>query len=722
MSERTTSDRRESLRGSLDGIFPLHVQRRFIVVVSLTAAAALLIGFIYASIQSDVDLVRKIAFVFGLVAFLSASLVIRLTQSVQWAAAILVVAGIWITLIPAYYEGGVESPYSMWFLVVPLLSGLMLGSRIAYLAGTIGVLAITSLGVFATSLPEPQGGPESTAMQTLNLVLGIIFCSAMGAIVSRLMARSSQELTVSRNTEIQRNQALRDINELFEGSVELASDAIIMAGSEGVIDVFNPAAEAMYGVPATEAIGRKVVDLLVPERLADDHLAGFRRFLDTGVANVMGLKLETFSVRPDGTEFPIELTVQEISGTKESRFIAYIRDLSERNKLRAEVAQKEKQIGLKRRLEAIGTLSGGVAHDFNNLLMAINGHTELLLLRNDLPDEAQSGLQEIARAGDQATSITKQLLTFSRSERLDTQHVNLTRMITALVDMVGRVLPDSIRLEVQLEEESWLVRSEGTRLEQAILNLLLNAADAMPEGGTVELRSRNISVDAAMAASIRDLDVGDYGCVEVSDEGTGMDPETMEHVFDPFFTTKSAGEGTGLGLSTTYGIVQQSGGAIHIESKPGVGSVFRVYLPRATDVEAYYTEPDQQSEARLGGDRTILVVEDNKAVRALIVRNLASHGYHVLEAEDGLRGYELALRHSTGIDLVITDVVMPELGGAEMVRRLRLSLPDLRVIYVSGHSQDHLDPKDVTGIRTEFLHKPFSLDTLAETIKRLLSS
>ncbi|MEE2662537.1 MAG: ATP-binding protein [Myxococcota bacterium] len=721
MSEPTTSHRDRKFGESLDGIFRPEVQRLFIHVVSLAAAAALLVGFAYSSIRSDVDLVRQIAFVIGVVAFLLSSLIVRLTQSAQWAAAILVVTGMGLTLIPAYYEGGVGSPYSLWFLVIPLLGGLMLGPRIAYLAGTTGVIAIAGLSFFADILPEPQGGPESTAMQTLNLVLAVVFCSAMGAIVSRLMTRSSLELTAARNAEIEKNQALAEINEQFEGSVNLASDAIIMAGKGGIIDVFNPAAEAMYGLRAEEAIGQKVAGLLIPERLVDDHLEGFKRFLETGVSNIIGLKLETSSLRPDGSEFPIELTVQEISGKKTSRFIAYIRDLTERNRLRSELDQKEQQIGLKRRLEAIGTLSGGIAHDFNNLLMAINGHTELLLLRDDLPRDALDGLREIARAGNQASSITKQLLAFSRSERLNTEHVNLTRMISALVDMVGRVLPDSVRLEVQLEEESWLVRSEGTRLEQAILNLILNAADAMPDGGRVQLRSRNVTVDSETAANIRELEVGDYGCVEVSDEGTGMDSETMEHAFDPFFTTKPTGEGTGLGLSTTYGIVQQSGGAIQIESKLGVGSTFRVYLPRATDIEEYYTEPDRETESPSGEDETVLVVEDNLAVRKLIVRNLASHGYHVIEASDGLRGYELALRHSSGIDLVVTDVVMPELGGAEMVRRLRLSLPDLRVIYVSGHSEDQLDSKDITGNRTEFLHKPFGLDTLAATVKRLLS-
>jgi PAS domain S-box-containing protein len=703
----------------LDGIFRPEIQRRFIHVVAWVATLSLCVGYSYSSYRTEIDLVRQLTFLGGLASFVLSSVVVRLTQSAKSGAGILVIAGIGITLVPAYYDGGVSSPYAVWFLIVPLVGGLMLGSRIAYLAGSAGVVAILGLGVFAARLPAPAEGLVSTAMLTLNLVLAIVFSSAVGAIVSRLMTRSSRDLMNSRNAEIERNIALKESNERFKGSLDLATDAIVIINDSNTIEVFNPAAEAMYEIAAERAIGQNIQDLLIPARLRNAQESGFRRFRETGSPVVLGVKLETFSLRADGSEFPIELTVQQLSGG-ESQFIAYIRDLSERKRLLDELAQKEKQIGLKRRLEAIGRLSGGVAHDFNNLLMAINGYTEMLLLREDLPQEARAGLQEIAHAGDRASSITRQLLAFSRRDQLETERIQLTQMVSSLTDMFEKVLPASTELAYELDENLWLVESDAARLEQAVLNLILNAADAMPEGGKIILRSRNLQVDKASASAFKELDPGDYACLEVIDHGTGMDPETLEHIFDPFFTTKPLGEGTGLGLSTAYGIVSQSGGIIAVESTPGTGSTFRILLPRRSEVENNSPEPRERTGVAMGQDETILVVEDEVSVRNLVVRTLASQGYRVLEADNGEMGYELALRHSEEIDLVLTDVVMPKLGGAAMVRRLRVSIPDLRVIYVSGHSEDELDIMDIADPRTEFLYKPFNLEVLSSAVQRLL--
>ncbi|HIL81307.1 MAG TPA: PAS domain S-box protein [Myxococcales bacterium] len=706
----------------LAGIFNPIAQRRFIQIIAYSATVSLCVGYFYSATQVDLDLTRRVAFGFGLAGFLAAAILTRLTGSAQWGAAILVVVGIGITLLPAYYEGGLRSPYAVWFLVVPVLGGLLLGPRIAYLAGSAGIAAMLLLALVSEDLPQPESGQDNTAMLALNMVLAIALCTAIGSIVSRMMTRSAFELTESRNAEIEKNQALLLVNDKFKGSVNLSAEAIVMVDQGNIITVFNPAAEAMYGHSAETAIGHTMPELLIPPRLQPDHLSGFNRYAETGMANVLGIKLETFSIHADGTEFPIRLMVQEISGGEEPQFIAYIRDLTERNKLREEIAQKEKQIGLKRRLEAIGRLSGGVAHDFNNLLMAINGYAELLLLREDLPEEARAGLTEISRAGDKANSITKQLLAFSRRDSLSTENINPAAMVASLVDMVSKVLPDSIRLDLKKEGSSWFVRSEPARLEQAVLNLILNAADAMPDGGKVYLRIRDLVVDKDTAATIKDLNPGEYSCIEVNDDGVGMDAETLEHIFDPFFTTKATGEGTGLGLSTTYGIVHQSGGAIGVESLPGVGSTFTIHLPRAAEVEGYYTEPGIAKTSGWEVNETVLVVEDEQSVRNLVVRTLSNQGYSVIEANDGVRGYELALRHAAEIDLIITDVVMPKLGGAEMVRRLRISIPDLKVVFVSGHSEDELDASDISAPGTAFLYKPFNLEALSSTVRGLLEA
>ena len=722
MSETMHPDRSGPNEEGLAGIFNRVSQRRFVQIVGYSATVSLCVGYLFSATQVDLDLTRRVAFGFALVGFLASVAVTRLTGSAQWGAGILVVVGMGITLIPAYYEGGLRSPYAVWFLVVPVLGGLLLGPRIAYLAGGAGIAAMLLLALVADDLPVPESGQDNTAMLALNLILAISLCTAIGAIVSRMMTRSAFELTESRNAEIEKNQALLLTNEKFKGSMNLSAEAIVMVDEKNTITIFNPAAEAMYGHSAEKAIGQPMPELLIPPRLQAEHSVGFLRYAETGMANVLGIELETFSMHADGTEFPIRLMVQEISGGQEPQFIAYIRDLTERNKLREELAQKEKQIGLKRRLEAIGRLSGGVAHDFNNLLMAINGYAELLLLREDLPEEARVSLTEIARAGDRANSITKQLLAFSRRDSVSTENINPAAMVASLVDMLAKVLPDSIKLQIEQEESPWFVRSEPAQLEQAVLNLILNAADAMPDGGKVCLRIRDRVVDENAAATIQDLNPGEYSCLQVADDGIGMDAETLEHIFDPFFTTKATGEGTGLGLSTTYGIVHQSGGAIGVESLPGVGSTFTIYLPRASEIEEYFTEPEIAKSSNWEVNETVLVVEDEQSVRNLVVRTLANQGYSVIEAEDGLRGYELALRHAGEIDLIITDDVMPKLGGAEMVRRLRISIPDLKVIYVSGHSEDELDASDIAAPGTAFLYKPFNLQTLSSAVRELLQA
>ncbi|MDG2049816.1 MAG: ATP-binding protein, partial [Myxococcota bacterium] len=489
-----------------------------------------------------------------------------------------------------------------------------------------------------------------------------------------------------------------------------------------VIEMFNPAAEEMYKIPSADAVGRKLQDVIIPERFARDHVAGLENFIETGEGMIMGVKIETYSMRNDGSEFPVELTVQRLPDEESLRFIGYIRDLTERNRLREELGRQEKQVNLNRRLEAVGRLSGGVAHDFNNLLMAINGHADLLLFRDDVSDEIRSGLKEIAHAGDRAASITKQLLSFSRRDRLDSRNIQLNKVISLLNEMIRNILPTSIEIALELSDELWMVYTDEARLEQAILNLILNAADAQANGGEISIRTYNVEIDAAGAAGNKELTTGSYACVEVSDMGTGMDSHTMERIFDPFFTTKTLGEGTGLGLSTAHAIVRRSSGTILVESEEGAGSTFKILLPRAEETEVYYTEPKVPVRQKGGASGTILVVEDMDSVRRLVVRTLSQQGYRVLEAYDGERGYDLAIRHADEIDLIVTDVIMPRLGGVGMVARLRVSVPQLKVVYVSGHSQDQLDVTDVSDPRTEFLYKPFSLETLITVVERLLAS
>ncbi len=291
-------------------------------------------------------------------------------------------------------------------------------------------------------------------------------------------------------------------------------------------------------------------------------------------------------------------------------------------------------------------------------------------------------------------------------------------MIDNLVGMLNRILPDTIALETELETGLWLVRSERVRLDQALMNLILNAVYAMPDGGVISLTAGNVVLEAAEALKIGDLDPGDYCRIRVRDEGTGMDSETMRHVFEPYYTSKPAGEGSGLGLFVTYGIVEASGGAITVMSQPGVGSTFTIYLPRS-DVRRTVAQASSSSGSNKQGDNeTILVVEDEAAIRKLQVEALLRAGYQVVEAADGERGYELALAHAGEIQLIISDLNMPKLTGEAMMRRLRLAGQNVKVIFVSGNAQDMIEIENEDTER--LIHKPFSLKVLTDTVRDLL--
>ena len=350
--------------------------------------------------------------------------------------------------------------------------------------------------------------------------------------------------------------------------------------------------------------------------------------------------------------------------------------------------------------------------------MVIRGYTEMLIERTDLGTDIRQQLGEIEHAGNRATEITQQLLTFSRLDSVLSEHVDIPEVVAKLVDLLARVLPDAINLKTKVEPSLWLVQSENAQLEQALMNLILNAVDAMPKGGTILLTADNVSLDEDQAMNIDGLYAGDYGYIELADEGIGMDEETMEHIFDPFYTSKAIGEGTGLGLSTAYGIVQKSGGNISVTSQPGVGTTFKIYLPRSLIMEAPSSSPTDSLSDRTGNHETILVVEDDASVRKLVVRSLLKAGYRIIEAEDGEHGYELAVQNSKEIKLVLTDLNMPRLGGEMMIRRLQLTGHNFKVIYLSGQPAHEIAVE--ISDQSMVINKPFNLNRLAAAVEELL--
>ena len=391
-----------------------------------------------------------------------------------------------------------------------------------------------------------------------------------------------------------------------------------------------------------------------------------------------------------------------------------------RNALRKNEAQKqelEAQLRQSQKMEALGRLAGGVAHDFNNLLTVIKGHNELMLDRMTPSDPGLMSGQQIRKAADRAATLTRQMLAFSRRQALQPKVLDVNALVEDIGKLLKRLIPEDIEVVFRTEESLGRVKADASQLEQVLLNLTVNARDAMPHGGKLTIETQNVTVSAELAQTRPSMEPGDYVKLAVIDSGTGMDAETKAHIFEPFFTTKEPGKGTGLGLATVYGVVKQTGGFICVDSEPGAGSKFEVYLPRVNEkLEA--DVPTQNSAVRKTALRTVLLVEDEAEVRALAREFLTWAGYRVLSAEDGERALQIALREST-IDILVTDVVMPRMRGPELAKRLKRLKPALKVVYVSGY----LEPDETDGDFLKeafFLNKPFSREMLVNQIAEAL--
>jgi CheY-like chemotaxis protein len=372
-------------------------------------------------------------------------------------------------------------------------------------------------------------------------------------------------------------------------------------------------------------------------------------------------------------------------------------------------------------MEAVGRLAGGVAHDFNNLLTVIASGTELLL--QSLRDPAEREYAEMIRqAGERGAGLTRQLLAFSRRQVLRPEVLDLNALLTDLQRLLRRLIGEDIEQVTDLSPEAGRVRADRTQLEQVVMNLAVNARDAMPQGGRLTLRTHNANVSDQTTPLPRArgwVPPGDYTVLEVRDTGLGMTEEVKAHLFEPFFTTKEQGKGTGLGLATVYGVVRQTGGHIVVESEPGQGTAFRIYLPR-TDLPTASAAPAREAGALQARQETVLLVEDEEAVRAMVRRILQAKGYTVLEACDGEEALQVSTRFAGGIDLMLTDVVMPRTDGLQLAGRLRELRPATRVLYMSGYPDDALVRQAVTASGKAFLQKPFSPGALAERVREVL--
>ncbi|HEX6026931.1 MAG TPA: ATP-binding protein [Solirubrobacter sp.] len=465
----------------------------------------------------------------------------------------------------------------------------------------------------------------------------------------------------------------------------------------------NDAAVRHYGYSREEFLQMTIKDIRPPEDVPR---------LMADVADPGSPRAGTWRhMRKEGSLIDVEITAGRIAYEGRRAALVVAHDVSERKRLESRLAEAEK-------MEAIGRLAGGVAHDFNNLLTVITGYAEILLARDGESEE----LGEIARAANQAAALTRQLLAFSRRQVLHPKILDLNEIVAGMETMLHRIIGDDVSVGIKLAPNLAPVEADRAQIERVILNLAANARDAMPDGGALTIETANVDVDAEQVASHGDDGItGPHVLLAVSDTGHGMDEEVAKHLFEPFFTTKGAGTGTGLGLATVFGVVKQSGGGIYVYSEPGRGTTFKIYLPAATAPAAQsetVAEPEPQ-----GGTETIMVVEDDDGVRELVRLMLEANGYEVLAVQDAEEAARVCTERPSGVDLLLTDVMMPEVNGRALAERLGALSPSMRILFMSGYSDEAVHRHGLLGDRSAaFLEKPFTERTLARKVREVLDS
>jgi PAS domain S-box-containing protein len=502
---------------------------------------------------------------------------------------------------------------------------------------------------------------------------------------------------------------LSDLKSYTDNILNSLANGIVTLDLEGHVVTLNGAAEVLLGCRAAAARGRPLAEVLAhaPELAGILQGAIQRRVGTTATVTLTG--------RPGGS-VPVEVTAAMLrgSGGQDLGVVAIVRDLTAVRSLEAQLRQAQK-------MEAVGRLAGGVAHDFNNLLTVITGRSQLLLLK--LPPESplRRDVELVEETAHRASALTRQLLAFSRKQILQPRVVELNEVVRGMEAMLGRLIGEDIALATRLDPEAGCVRADPAQLEQVLVNLVVNARDAMPLGGQLTLETRAVDLDEAFARQHVGIRPGPHVRLLVRDTGVGMDAVTKAHLFEPFFTTKGPGKGTGLGLATVYGIVTQSGGAIRVDSEPGQGATFTIDLPRAeAPVDARVDRPAARAVPQ--GSETVLLVEDEAEVRGLARDILHGQGYTVLEAANGDEALRIGRRHRGPIHLLVTDVVMPQMGGRELATRLTTVRRETKVLYMSGYTDDAVLRQDAAATATAFLEKPFTAESLAAKVREVLDA
>ena len=505
---------------------------------------------------------------------------------------------------------------------------------------------------------------------------------------------------------------LRESRRLYADLIENAPDPIVMLDTRGFILKVNAVSEQASGYTASELVGKHLTRAGVLSLLSLPRVIRAFRLI------VQGKKQPLFEleiIRKDKKRLLFEINSRPILREKKVTGVQVIfRDITNRKRLEERMLQSQK-------MEAVGHLAGGIAHDFNNILTVINGCAGFQLEKLELGHPARSDLEEILKAGERAAALIGQLLAFSRDKSFESRIINLNDLIQNMGKMLERLIAANIEYKTVAAADLGAVKVDPNYIEQVLTNLVVNACQAMPNGGKLVIETQNVTLDEEYSRHHAETKPGEYVLLAVSDTGAGITPEVRTHLFEPFFTTKEKGKGTGLGLATSYGIVKQSGGSIEVYSETGLGASFKVYLPRIYEPVEVFSSPEKSSHLPVGTE-TVLVVEDEVSVKNFINRVLSQRGYTVFEASNGDEAMRIIEKHGgSKIDLLITDMVMPVVGGRELVDRLKSIYPKMKVILTSGYTENMTVQNGTLRVDEAFLQKPFSPLGLSYRVREVLN-
>ncbi len=504
--------------------------------------------------------------------------------------------------------------------------------------------------------------------------------------------------------------AWREARRLFAATLSSIGDGVVVSDADGRVSFLNPVAESLTGWPRADAMGKPAAEVLKlqQEKSREPIENPLVRALRDRVT--IAMQEPALLISRSGGEAPVEHTaspVRDDSGEVQGAVLV-LRDISKRLQLEEKATHAQK-------MDAVGRLAGGVAGDFNNVLTVITGYAELLRSEIASPNPMRRFVDEIIYAGERAAALTRHLLAFSRGATAQPRVVELNGVVGSMEPMLRRLLGQNIELIVLTTPGVGRVKADPAQLEQVVVNLATNARDAMPRGGKLVIETANVEVDEAASQNLG-AKAGPYVMLAVSDTGVGMDPETRSRLFEPFFTTKAPGNGSGLGLATVYGAIKQSDGHVTVYSQPNCGTIFEIYLPRVKDA---VTEPDRKGLAK--GSETILLVDDEEGVRKLVFAVLKSNGYDVMEASNGASALAAYEKNGHKVDMVLTDVVMPQMSGFDLGKQLSERAPGLKILYMSGYRDNAIGGSGAEAPRA-FLHKPFTPDVLLRKVREVLDA